>query len=188
MTTTTAPFRSILFDRPADAAASADPSVLTDLNLDQVFTLVAAGRDEYDLTPFFSTPLHDLQAVEYRHQILRDMEDGALSGRLKEFADRMRDMRKHLQQSAKLHYRYQKESWFLDGARIYCQAVGALAGALTAINPSSRGFIAFREYLADYTASAAFADLAADIEKVTDALASVRYCINIRGSRVKVPR
>jgi DNA mismatch repair protein MutS len=188
LTTTTAPFRSILFDRPADAAASADPSVLADLNLDQIFTAVAAGRDEYGLMPFFSTPLHDLQAVEYRHQILRDMEDGALSGSLKEFADRMRDMRKYLEQSAKLHYRYQKESWFLDAARMYCQAVGALAGALTAINPSSRGFIAFREYLADYTASAAFADLAADIEKVTDALASVRYCINIRGSRVKVTR
>ena len=57
----------------------ADPSVFADLNLDQVFAAVTAGRDEYDLIPFFSAPLHDVQAVEYRHQILRDMEDGALS-------------------------------------------------------------------------------------------------------------
>ncbi len=188
LTTTTAPFRSILFDRPADTAARTDPSVFADLNLDQVFAAVTAARDEYDLTPFFSAPLHDVQAVDYRHQILRDMEDGALSRALAEFADRMRDMRKYLGQSRKLRYRYQKESWFLDAARIYCQAVSALADALTTVNPSSRGFSAFREYLADYTTSQAFTSLTADIERVTDALASVRYCITIRGSRVKVTR
>ena len=126
--------------------------------------------------------------MEYRHQILQDMEDQALWRALAEFADRMRDMRKHLEQSAKLRYRYQKESWFLDAARIYCQAVSALADALTAIKPSSRGFITFREYLAGYATSPAFTGLAADVEKVTDALAAVRYCINIKGNRVKVTR
>jgi len=188
LTTTTAPFRSILFERPADDVARADPSVFADLNLDQVFAAVTAGRDEYDLTPFFSAPLHDVQAVEYRHQILRDMEDGTLSRALAEFADRLRDMRKHLAQSRKLRYRYQKESWFLDAARVYGQAVSTLADALTTVNPSSRGFAAFREYLADYTTSQAFTGLTADIKRVTDALASVRYCITIRGNRVKVTR
>ena len=144
-----------MFERPADDAARADPSVFVDLNLDQVFAAVTAARDEYDLTPFFSAPLHDVQAVEYRHQILRDMEDGALSRALAEFADRMRDMRKHLAQSRKLRYRYQKESWFLDAARVYGQAVTALADALTMVNPGSRGFSAFRGYLADYTTSQA---------------------------------
>ncbi len=188
MTTTTVPFRSILSERPADGAASADPSVFADLNLDQVFAGVTAGRDEYDLMPFFSAPLHDVQAVEYRHQILRDMEDEALAAALAQFADQMRDMRKYLGQSAKLRYRYQKESWFLDAARIYGQAVRALTGALTVINPGSRGFTAFREYLTAYSGSAAFTGLTADIERVTEALASVQYCINIRGSRVKVTR
>jgi MutS domain V len=102
LTTTTALFGSILFERPADAVARADPSVFADLNLDQVFAAVTAGREEYDLTSFFSVPLRDVQAVDYRHQILRDMEDGVLSGALAEFADRMRDMRKHLGQSSRL--------------------------------------------------------------------------------------
>jgi DNA mismatch repair protein MutS len=188
VTTTTALFKSILFEQPPDAAASADPSVFTDLNLDQVFTGVMAGRDEYDLMPFFSAPLRDVQAVEYRHQILRDMEDGALSAALAEFADRMRDMRKYLEQSAKLRYRYQKESWFLDAARVYGQAIRALAGTLAEINPSSRGFTVFREYLTAYAASQTFTGLIGDIERVTDALAAIRYCITIRGSRVKVTR
>ena len=74
MTTTTAPFRSILFDGRPEGEEGTDPSIFADLNLDQVFAAVTAGRDEYDLMPFFSTPLQDLQTVEYRHQILRDME------------------------------------------------------------------------------------------------------------------
>ncbi|HUB21586.1 MAG TPA: hypothetical protein VMA97_04180 [Streptosporangiaceae bacterium] len=188
MTTTTAAFKSILYDHPPDPGQSADPSVFADLNLDQVFAAVTAAREEYDLVPFFGAPLHDVQAVEYRHQILRDMEDEALAGALSQFAEQMRDMRKCLEQSAKLRYRYQKESWFLDAARVYVQAVRALAEAGTAINPSSRGFTMLREYLAGYTTSEAFAGLAADIEKVTDLLASVQYCITIRGNRVKVTR
>jgi DNA mismatch repair protein MutS len=91
--TTTVLFRSIPFDRPMEATEGTDPSMFADLNLDQVFAAVAAGRDECDLMPFFGVPLHDVEAVEYRHQILRDMEGEALSGALAEFANRMRDMR-----------------------------------------------------------------------------------------------
>jgi DNA mismatch repair protein MutS len=184
----TVPFRSILFELPEEAGGHGDPSVFSDLNLDQVFAAIASRWDEYDLMPFFGMPLHDIQSVEYRHQILRDMEAEALSRALAEFADRMSEMRKHLAQSAKLRYRYQKESWFLDAADVYCRAVSALAGALSAIELRSRGLTAFREYLAAYTRSAAFADLVADIDKVKTALASVRYCINLRGNRVKVTR
>jgi DNA mismatch repair protein MutS len=100
----------------------------------------------------------------------------------------MREMRKHLVQADKLRARYQKERWFLDATGIYCQAVTALADALAAIELGSRGFTAFRQYLADYTQSAAFTGLTADIARVTSALDEVRYCINIKGNRVKVTK
>ncbi len=182
------PFGSILFDRPAQAGQDGDRSVFADLNLDQVFAAMASRWDEYDLMPFFGIPLHDVQSVEYRHEIMRDMEREAVSAALAEFADRMHDMRAYLAQSAKLRYRYQKESWFLDAARIYCQAVGALTHSLSAIDLRSRGLSAFREYLAAYTRSTAFTGLAADIDAVSGALESVRYCLNIRGNRVRVTR
>jgi hypothetical protein len=69
-------FRSILFGRPKDAAASVDPPLFAHLNLDQVFAAVSAGREEYDLTPFFSAARHDVQAVDYRHQILPPRNGG----------------------------------------------------------------------------------------------------------------
>jgi DNA mismatch repair protein MutS len=181
-------FTSILFERPEDAAKQAETSFFTDLNLDLVFTAVAAGRDEYELAPFFGIPLHNVRSVEYRHQVLRDLEDQAVSEAIAGFADRMGEMRKHLAQAGKLRYKYQKEHWFLDAAAIYCDAVSALADALATIEVESRGFAAFRDYLAGYTQSAEFTDLVADIRRVASALATVRYCINIKGARVRVTR
>ena len=182
------PFSSILFDRPSDAGERDDPSMFRDLNLDQVFAAVAAGRDEYDLMPFFRVPLRDVRAVEYRHQVQRDLVNESLSKGVADFALRMREMRKSLALSGKLRTRYQKEYWFLHAASIYCQAVGALTDSLTAINPGSRGFTAFGQYAASYTQSEAFTGLVADIDRVASALAGVWYCINIKGNRVRVTK
>jgi DNA mismatch repair protein MutS len=181
-------FNSILFERPTDSAQQADTSFFADLNLDQVFMAVAAGREEYDLAPFFRIPLHSARSVSYRHHVLRDLENDAVSAAVAGFAERMAEMRRHLAQADKLRYRYQKERWFLDAASIYCDAVSALADALAATEVESRGFTAFREYLTGYTRSAGFTELVAEIKKVADGLATVRYCINIKGARVRVTR
>ena len=52
-------------------------------------------------------------------------------------------MRQHLGQAQKLHYKLQKQAWFLDAAGIYCTAVRALARELAACEVSSRGFRGF---------------------------------------------
>ncbi|MGH3187921.1 MAG: MutS-related protein [Streptosporangiaceae bacterium] len=182
------PFHSILFDRPTRPAQREDPSLFGDLNLDQIFAAVAAGRDSYDLAPFFLIPLRDAQAVQYRHEVQRDLADEALRAAVAEFAARMRDMRKHLAQAKKLRNKYQKERWFLDAAGIYCRTVGALADALAGIELGSSGFTAFRDYLQGYIKSAAFTGLADDVDEVTGTLAAVRYCITIKGNKVRVAR
>jgi DNA mismatch repair protein MutS len=183
-----APFGSILFDRPSDRDEHDDPSMFGDLNLDQVFDAVAAGRQEYELMPFFRCPLRDVRAVEYRHQVQRDLEDEAVSQAVTEFADRMREMRKHLAQADKLRHRYQKERWFLDAAGIYCEAVVALDDALAGTGLRAPGFTAFRQYLAGYTGFPAFTGLVADIATLSRLLDGVQYCVTIKGSRVRVTR
>jgi DNA mismatch repair protein MutS len=180
------PFTSILF--PSDEVQREDPSMFHDLNLDQVFAALASGRDEYDLTPFFTAPLRDVQAVRYRHEVQQDLADDALAKAVADFAAAMHEMRENLALAARLRERYAKERWFLDAARVYCAAVTALTDALTAIDPGSRGFTAFRRYLADYTQSAVFTRLTADIARVTSALGEVRYCVLIKGNRVRVTR
>src|ERR1700722_15725860 len=180
-------FSSILFERPGQIQRE-DRSMFRDLNLDQVFAALTSGRGEYDLMPFFAAPLRDVLAVECRHQIEHEQADDTLAKAVADFALAMREMRETLALAVRLRERYQKERWFLAAARVYGAAVNALADALSAIDPGSRGFTAFRRYLADYTTSEAFASLTADVARVTRALDEVRYCVLIKGNRVRVTR
>lgn len=182
------PVVSVLFGSPVAAGEPPEPPFFRDLNLDQVYAGVTAGREQYDLAPFFRMPLRDAAAVEYRHEVLRDLENQDTTGAVIGFAERIRAVRDSLTQARKLRYRYQKESWFLSAARDYCAAVSALAAALGQAELASRGLTAFREYLTGYAASAAFASLAGEAVEVARDLDGVMYCVNIRGLRVTVTR
>jgi len=185
------PFRSILLDG-TDIGTTADereaPDYFTDLRLDQVVASITAGRQAYDLTPFFRTPLKDLEAIAYRHEVFRDLEDAALRGTIESFARNMRAMRDRLGIAAKLRYRYQKERWFLDAAAIYCDAVSRLTHELSLAEPRSRGFLALRDYLTTYIASGDFTALLADTRKLKADLDAITYRLQIQGSRIRVSR
>jgi hypothetical protein len=187
-TQTETQFSSILFDHAVSRAERDDPSMFRDLNLDQVVTAMTSGRDEYDLMPFFRASLRDVRSVEYRHQVQRDLEQPPLAEAVADFTLRMREMRGHLALSHKLRARYQQERWYLEAAHAYCQAVTALADALGLLELGSHGFTALRDYLASYLRSAAFTALATDVGTVMSGLDGVRYCVNIKGTRVSVSR
>jgi len=185
------PFHGILFEGPnnsSDVGEREAPAFFSDLNLDQVIESITSGRDEYNLKPFFYVPLTSLQAISYRHEILRDLEGKALFEHVGSFARKMRAMREHLAQAGKLYYKYQKEAWFLDAAEIYCDAVSSLANDLTLVDAESRGFLAFRQYLTDYAKSDLFTSLLAETKTLKDHLAEVRYCLEILGTRVRVTK
>ncbi len=185
------PFRSILFDQ-SEISTVADgrvaPECFTDLNLDQIVASITAGREEYNLEPFFYVPLSHVEAVHYRQGVLRDLENQTLLGHIRSFAQQMRSMRDYLAQAGKLRCQYQKERWFLEAVDIYSSAVGGLARDLTLADLRSRGFLALREYVTCYTKSPAFASLAAETLKLKADLAAVRYCLHIKGKRIRVRR
>jgi hypothetical protein len=185
------PFRSILFDESeagTDIGGGEAPEFFTDLNLDQIIASMTAGRDEYNLKPFFCTPLSHVETIDYRQDILRDLENHALFGHIRSFAQDMRTMRGQLAQADKLHYKYQKQSWFLDAADLYCGAVTRLTRDLTLTDLRSRGFLAFREYLTSYTESGDFVSLAAETQKVKAGLSGITYSLHIEGQRIRVGR
>jgi DNA mismatch repair protein MutS len=184
-------FESILFEQPVPgpgAGGPEQPEFFADLNLDQVLKSMTAGREQYDLEPLFCTPLHEVSAVQYRHEVLRDLETREVLDPVGRFAEAMRRMRQHLGQAQKLHYKLQKQAWFLDAAGIYCTAVRALAGELAACEVSSRGFRGFRGYLGEYAGSEGFASLAAQTQALKEAFERVRYAVRIHGARVTVSR
>jgi DNA mismatch repair protein MutS len=182
-------FESILFEQAAAGVdGTEEPDFFADLNLDQVVESLTAGREEYDLAPFFYAPLHQAGAVRYRHEVLRDLEGAELLGSITAFAEAMRRMREHLAQAEKLHYALQKQAWFLEAVDIYCDAVRSLGDELTRRDVRSRGLDAFRDYLATYTASEQFTELAAETRALKDGFAEVRYAVRIQGARVTVGR
>jgi DNA mismatch repair protein MutS len=183
-------FHSILFKNSEDGGSTdlifEAPAFFIDLNFDQIIEAVTAGRDEYNLKPFFYTPLKDSDAVSYRQAIMPDLENGTLLADIKSFAEKMRVMRRYLVLAGKLYYQYHKEGWFLEAVAVYCESVACLAHDLTLADLKSRGFLAFRNYMTDYAESGAFTALKAGAEKLKADLSTVQYCLTINGNCVKV--
>ncbi|MGH9293179.1 MAG: MutS-related protein [Acidimicrobiales bacterium] len=175
--------------RDAGADAKNQGAFVTDLHLDQIVEAITSDREERDLLEdLLYRPLGSTAAVGYRQEIFGDVEDGTLLVQLQRFSAEMRRVRSHLAQLEKMRSRYQKEGWFLDAAAVYCDAVGALVGALDRADLASRGLLAFRYFLSAYRASDRFESLAADTAARRSELEQVAYCVRIRGGRVDVSR
>ena len=189
--TPTAPFVSILFDRVDDGAVAdviAAPEYFADLHLDDIVSSVTAGREAYQLTPFFYSPLNDAATLAYRHEVFSDLEDEKLTELVGSFARKMHAVRERLVNAAKVYYRYERQRWFLDAADDYCDAVSDLTRQLGDVEPRSRGLRTFRDYMASYAAHEDFTRLAADTRRVKADLAGVRYRLRVDGGRVIVSR
>lgn len=181
-------FNSILFLGDIPPLELEEPDCFVDLNLDQVLASMLAGREQYELGPFFYTPLHDVAAVRHRHEVLRDLEKTDVLQSITRFASAMGRTRAHVAQVEKLHHPLQKQAWLLDAIEIYCEAVGSLAEDLAECNVTSPGFTGLRDYLTEYTASERFTALVAETQALKEALAGVRYAVRIQGARVTVSR
>jgi len=172
------PFQSILFEQPDEHTgidAREEPPFFADLNLDQVMAAMTAGRDEYNLAPYFLAPLHTVSAVDYRQQILHDLEAEDVRAAVDGYARGLSKMRSYLALMGKLHDKYQRERCFLDAVNIYCQSTRSFAGQITGLELKSSGFAAFREHLGRYAQSGEFTRLATETHTLLDQLAEVRY-------------
>ncbi len=129
-------FQSILFARPEDGInqETADTrDFFRDLNLDQIVDGITVGKAGYELKPFFYTPLGDIDAIAYRHEVFQDLEAAGLLRSVRSFAAKMGTMREHLTTVGKLYYQYQKRRCFLDALGTYCEAVNSFAQELLTV-------------------------------------------------------
>jgi DNA mismatch repair protein MutS len=181
-------FCGILFENDEDRReqASVAPDCFPHLNCDQIVDAITAGKDEYNLKPFFFTPLRRVAAIEYRHAVMRDLEAPSLFACVNAFAQKMRDMRQYLGRVAELHYKEQREAWFLDAVENYCETVGTFADNLAGADLRSAGFIGFRNYLREYACSTRFLSLQSETRQLKTDLASVRYDVLIKGDKFTV--
>ena len=184
-------FYSILFREPGAhprREAREAPVFFRDLNLDQIVQATTVAWQDYDLAPFFYTPLNDLDTVAYRQEIFHDLEETVLLPSVRSFSEQMRAMRRHLGTAKERYYKQDKERWFLGAVDIYCEAVERLSEDLSRLKVKSRGMRALREYLAQYVGSVSFRVLVTETSKVKSDLSAIRYSLLIKDSSVTVHR
>jgi hypothetical protein len=184
-------FTSILYGEYADVYGDEHretPGYFSDLNLDQIVAAITAGKEEYDLAPFFNTPLKNCEAIRYRHEVMQDLEDDRVFASVAAFANNIRLMRGQLAQANKCYYQYQKERWFLHAAETYCAAVQEFNNTLSRLPIVSAGLRALRAYMMYYVTSHRFTGLNTASRELASELASVQYSVLVKGNWFKVRR
>ena len=180
-------FRSILCDSTdIQREATDQPTFFGDLNLDQVVDAITARKEEYNLKPFFYTPLREVETIRYRQEVMRDLEDTTLMAFIQAFAEKMIIVRRYQSLVEKLEYEYHRKGWFLEAALVYCDTVAELADNLSQADLRSHGLQAFREYLENYVRSPEFQSLKAEAQQVKAGLGDIKYCVTINSGRFSV--
>jgi DNA mismatch repair protein MutS len=184
-------FTSILFpgsQAPPGLGGQTPPDCFPDLCLDQIIGEVTFAHTDDGLEKFFYAPLQDVSAIEYRHEVFRDLERDERREPIENFVAGMRTMRRRLHQAEHVWHPLQKQGWFLHAVDTYCSATKTLRDGFDHTEVTSRGLRDFADYVADYVASEKFQTLCADTQAVAAELREVRYTVHIQGLRVHVEK
>jgi hypothetical protein len=165
-----------------------NPDYFHDLNLDQVVSAITAEYREYRLEGFFRVPLSDISQIVHRQSIMRDLEQPAVDEAIRDFARQMRSMRVHLERARDLDYEQEKQRWFLNAVKAYCDGVRLLGDRLPVLDLQSRGLQTLRECITAYVRSSAFDALSAEVTRLIDGLSAIRYALLIRNGSITVLR
>lgn len=180
---------SVLFLCPAEAESGepgSRPAFFSDLNLDQLVEAATLTWSEYDLISFFHRPLRSVEAIRFRHEVLRDLCVEKVAVPVAQFSEAMRVMRRRLARANAMRYRHQQQRWFLDAVATFCGAVRDLADGLNDATIRSRGLAAVRDHLIRYIGSDEFRSLLADVTDLQTRLSDIHYCLRIRGGTIRV--
>jgi DNA mismatch repair ATPase MutS len=182
-------FQSILFEKIESRAKEEtlnEPDFFVDLNLEQIIDAVVAGKQEYNLKPFFFNLPHDADTIRYRQEIMQELENEALLKNIKSFADKMVVIRRYLALVDKLYFKNFREGWFLEATEVYCEAITVLANDLKQANLKSRGFLAFRNYMTNYASSSGFTSFLSETKRLKTQLSNIKYSVIINGLTVRI--
>ncbi len=117
---------------------------------------------------------------------MQELERQEIARVIGTFAQRMHTVRDYLTRGNRVSFLLQKQRWFLDSVDVYRDAVGSLLRDLSAAELKSRGLLAFREYLKDYSNSDLIASCWAETQRLKADLAAVDYSIRIKGKTLTV--
>ncbi len=181
-------FISILFTKERQLIEKV-PDFFRDLNLDQVVETITMGKRGYNLKPLFYTIPKDKEEILYRQNIIKELkENKKLFETIDSFSQKIRTVRKYLNQKEDLHNILQRQRWHLDAIDKYCDAILNLKEELSSYNLSSKGLREFFLYLKEYISSPTFKKLNEKTKGLKRELTSIKYSLLIKGNKIRVKK
>jgi DNA mismatch repair ATPase MutS len=180
-------FESILGEKKPKKIRPDDiimPSFFVDLNLDQITQDIMEEQKLYDLRRFYYFKAEDQDEINYRMDVLRELEKEHLRKSVENFALGMRNAREYLGYSMKTDHLVQKQKWKLDAMETYLSSVTRLYEALMKETLSSRGFLLLREWLTGYVSGQDYSNMKDDCSQLMDQFKQLRYSVRIERDKV----
>ncbi len=182
-------FCSILFDKNKKIKnLSSSLDFYKDLNLNQIINTVISYKKEYNFTKFFYIPINDTQTIFYRQEIIKDLQNDKFYIIIDKFCQKMLNIQKYQKRIKEFNHDLYKNSWFLQMALIYIEALDNLSNSLKSANLKAKGFLLFRDFLNNYLQSDKFKILQNDAQTLQKQLDSIMYDITIDGLTFKVKK
>lgn len=180
---------SILFNEFAEATKSnsqfADDT-LSDIHLDTVIQQILKGREEYELEPLFTDKLADAEAIQYRLDIMQEVDELNLLPTLQTFSRNMRKIRQLGNDRQTSNDKEQRWKWRLDIAYYYCQAILELDRVLQTAMLQSNGLQNFARWLTNYVATASFQQLAEEATELRTSFDHIQYSLIVENGKMTV--
>ena len=182
-------FRSILFPPGSEqerAEPHEQPVCFVDLNLDQVVAALITNQDRDALRPIFYATDRNDDIICYRQAVFADLECAEVFQAFPVFCETMRTVRANLNYADKVSYKRHRHMVVLRAIHIYCEGVQSLLQSLETLTLQSTGLMDLRRYLASYTESETFSQLAMDARRLRETLSNLSYGTLFRGDKVNV--
>ena len=179
-------FNSILFLNLNNLCHKQSTEVIHDLNLSKVFDSCIIGKEEYSLMEFFVCPLCTKDEVEYRQEIMKDIDGKKLYQILNQFSLHMKESKEWKRNAERAHYNNLSAIFHLKAIRSYLDAIIKLQREMSNLVLNSVGMKAFLLFITKYTESIEFREMYNATEDIIPKFEAIWYTLCIKGNEIEV--
>ena len=145
-------FTSILDLKKSPYKDLTRPVFFLDLNINQIIDRIGFIWGENTSSYYYYFPA-DKECEDYRRDIFVDIKQGSNYELFLGFVEQMRTRKEALDKRGVVKLQLQKSIWHIREVCCYCDALVKLCQSLKEVALTSRGMLAFREYLEQYLAA-----------------------------------
>ncbi|WP_018179406.1 MutS-related protein [Jongsikchunia kroppenstedtii] len=181
---------SILFGDPERAVVrTAEPDYFHDLRLDAVVDAVVGDDDQFDIRPWFYTPVDNPADVSLRQSVYCELDSNAtIRSAFVRFGAGMQTIRTLLSELSAASTDTERLGWRVNAFQAYVAVIVRLSDDLERAHPAAAALRAVADYVDTQVHSAHFQLLRRTADDIGEALGKIVYSVRIRDLQVNVQR